>query len=145
MLLRNLLPKEGLCNGTRLVVKAIAPRALHCQIVGGSFYGRLHNIPRITLSTKPNELHYILHRKQFPIRPCFAMTINKSQGQSFRVVRVDLRNECFTHGQFYVAITRTSEVKSLVVMMPGLEGEKKTKNIVFPEVLKGINSTDPTR
>jgi hypothetical protein len=36
-------------------------------------------------------------RLQLPVRLCFAMSINKSQGQSLRVVGVDLKNPCFSH------------------------------------------------
>ena len=82
---------------------------------------------------------YILRRKQFPVRPCFAMTINKSQGQTFTHVGLDLRSKPFSHGQLYVALTRTSLVKNLTVMLPGLQGEGKTVNVSWHEVLKGIN------
>ena len=36
--------------------------------------------------------------RQFPIRVCFGMTLNKSQGQSLDLVEVDLRTSCFSHG-----------------------------------------------
>ncbi|KAF0752189.1 ATP-dependent DNA helicase RRM3-like [Aphis craccivora] len=44
----------------------------------------------------------------FPIRVSFAMTINKSQGQSFKIEGIDLSDDCFIHGQFYVACSRIS-------------------------------------
>jgi ATP-dependent exoDNAse (exonuclease V) alpha subunit len=62
------------------------------------------------------------------------MTINKSQGQSFDVVGVDLRHSVFTHGQFYVAISRVTDVGNLSVLLPE-EGDTKVENIVYPEVL----------
>ena len=47
-------------------------------------------IPRIPLiPTLPFEFR----RLQFPVALCFAMTINKSQGQTFKAVGVDLTNE----------------------------------------------------
>ena len=40
------------------------------------------------------------------------MTINKSQGQSFKVVGLDLETECFAHGQLYVGCSRArKEIK----------------------------------
>ena len=40
---------------------------------------------------------YILSRRQYLICLYFAMTVNKSQGQSLKIVRVDLRTSAFTH------------------------------------------------
>lgn len=139
MCLRNLAASEGLCNGTRMIVTDIKLHILEVMIVGTEFHGQRRHIPRIVFSSQEGELPYILRRKQFPLKPCFAMTINKSQGQTFEIVGGDFRQECFSHGQFYVSVTRTSSVKDFVVMMPGEEGEKKTSNVVWPEVLKGIN------
>ena len=45
-------------------------------------------------------------RRQFPIRPAFAMTINKCQGQTFKIVGIYLDQPIFTHGQLYVAFSR---------------------------------------
>ena len=45
MLLRNLEPNKGLCNGTRLQVKHIGSKTLDCQILGGEHDGRRHFIP----------------------------------------------------------------------------------------------------
>ena len=56
-------------------------------------------LPWIQLSTTEGELPFIRNRKQFPIRLCFTMTINKAQGQSLDFVGVDLRIPVFTHGQ----------------------------------------------
>src|SRR5438045_671850 len=52
-------------------------------------------------------------RKQFPIRVCFAMTINKSQGQSLGRVGIYLNLEVFSHGQLYVSFSRTTDRNKL--------------------------------
>lgn len=70
-------------------------------------------IPRIKLMSNENDLPFTLSRKQFLVKICFAMTINKSQGQSFDKVGLDLRVPVFTHGQFYMAVSRTTSVKGL--------------------------------
>ena len=138
MLLRNIVPQEGLCNGSRMVIISIKQHCLEVCLLGEQFYGQLRTIPRIKLQTNDGDLPYILTRKQFPVRLCFAMTINKSQGQSFKLVGVDLRAAMFSHGQFYVAMSRTSSVAGLHVLLP--EGDDNTtKNEVFPEVLSDIN------
>ncbi len=61
-------------------------------------------IPRIPLIA--SDLEFPFKRLQFPVRVAFAITINKSQGQSIKYCVVDLRSPCFSHGQFYVACSR---------------------------------------
>ena len=47
-----------------------------------------------------------MERRQFPLRLAYAMTYNKSQGQEFDKVLVDIRKQPFTHGHLYVALSR---------------------------------------
>ncbi len=138
MLLRNLCPQEGLCNGTRMVVTGLRSYCIKVRLLGGDFHGEFRTIPRIRLSSSNEGLTFTLTRKQFPVRLCFAMTINKSQGQSFETVGIDLRTPAFSHGQFYVAVSRTSSVASLHVLMTNQE-TRTTSNIIYPEVLETIN------
>ena len=63
------------------------------------------------------------------------MTINKSQGQSFDTVGVDLRIPVFSHGQFYVAMSRVTDIDRLTVLLPEGDRSGKVANIVWPEVL----------
>jgi len=90
ILLWNLYPSEGLCNGTRMIVTHLGQHCIEVQMLGGTFHGRRKLIPRIQLATLEGELPFILTRKQFPIRLSFAMTVNKSQGQTLGVVGLDL-------------------------------------------------------
>jgi ATP-dependent exoDNAse (exonuclease V) alpha subunit len=61
----------------------------------------LHRIPII-----PKDVPIQFKRLQFPIRLAFAMTINKSQGQTMSICGLDLSTPCFSHGQLYVACSR---------------------------------------
>ena len=134
MLLCNLYPKEGLCNGTRMIVTRLGLRCIEVQILGGDFHGQRKLIPRILLSTAEGELPFVLTRKQFPIKLCFAMTVNKSQGQTLGIVGLDLWTTAFTHGQLYVAISRITNVANLAVLH-ATSPPVVTQNIVFPELL----------
>ena len=61
MLLRNLNPKKGLCNGTRLIFHQVHNiYLLECTIVGGENDGRRSLIPRITLKPKEKEYPLVL-------------------------------------------------------------------------------------
>ena len=137
MLLRNINPDRGLCNGTRLKIHRIGQYVLLVSILGAVDESRLELIPRFTLSTLQGQLPFILTRKQFPIKVCFAMTINKSQGQSLKVVGVDLRTPVFTHGHLYVALSRSTSANGLTVLLP--ENKQSTENVVFPELLLSSN------
>ena len=63
------------------------------------------------------------------------MTVNKSQGQSFSTVGVDLRTSAFTHGQLYVALSRVISLSGLTLLFSEQNSSEKTQNVVYPEVL----------
>ncbi|XP_057464238.1 uncharacterized protein LOC130754011 isoform X2 [Actinidia eriantha] len=133
MLLRNIAPNDGLCNGTRLMVVRCASRIIEAQILTGDKRGNLVFIPRISLTPSSSEFPFRMTRRQFPIRLAYAMTINKSQGQSVKYVGIDLRTPVFSHGQLYVALSRCTTFHRISVL-PEQEMDSTT-NIVYPEVL----------
>ena len=58
------------------------------------------------------------HRRQYPLRACYAMTVNKShQGNTLSRVGLDLRSDVFCHGQLYVAVSRTTSSKSILCLV----------------------------
>jgi hypothetical protein len=80
ILLRNLAPSQGLCNGTRLICRALQNKVIEAKIITDSHIGSRVFIPRMTLSPSDSSLPFILERRQFSICVAFSMTINKSQG-----------------------------------------------------------------
>jgi hypothetical protein len=52
-------------------------------------------------------------REQFPLRRAYAVTFNKSQGQTMHKVVLDLRSEVFGHGQLYVGVSRVYDWANL--------------------------------
>ena len=51
MLMRNMDPKNGLCNGTRLLVSQLFPRVIEARIITGTSVGHRVYIPRINFYT----------------------------------------------------------------------------------------------
>jgi hypothetical protein len=141
ILLRNLNPTIGLCNGTRMRVSRCGQRIVEGEILSGKFAGERVLIPRIPLSpTASADLPFDFLRVQFPLRLAFAMTINKSQGQTLNFVGVVIKEPVFAHGQLYVALSRVTSDANLHLVVPddqeALEHGKIT-NIVYPEVFHG--------
>ena len=135
MVLQNLNPGHGVCNGTRGIVTKMRTRVLEVRLLMGDHAGEKVLIPRITLNAAESQIPFEFRRLQFPVRLCFAMTINKSQGQSVKHVGLDLRTPVFTHGQFYVAISRVTSVQNIKAIWNGASELATTKNIVYSEVL----------
>jgi ATP-dependent DNA helicase PIF1 len=79
-------------------------------------------------------------RRQFPIKVCYAMTINKSQGRTLTNVGVYLKKHVFTHGQLYVAISCVKNKQGLNILIENKDGTcgDKTKNIVYHEIFNYI-------
>ena len=116
MLLRNLDALNGLCNGTRLIVKSLMPNLIEATIETGTFAGSVVCIPKIKLfSAETDALEF--QRIQFPIRLAFAMTINKAQGQTLDRAGLYLPKPVFSHGQLYVALSRVRQKESIKILI----------------------------
>lgn len=107
MLLRNLNTRDGLCNGTRLLITEMKPHVLRTRVLTGANVGKEVFIPRIIFQPATSDLPFVLKRQQFPVRLAFAMTIiNKAHGQTLEKVGILLKHNVFSHGQLYVAVSR---------------------------------------
>ena len=135
MVLKNLDAAHGLCNGSRGILTRCSNRVLEVELITGSYAGQKVFIPRTNNIPTEDQIAFKFNRRQFPVRVCFAMTINKSQGQSVKHVGLNLTTSAFTHGQFYVAISRVTSVSNIKMIWVEKEREAKSKNIVYREVL----------
>lgn len=140
MCLRNINPSQGLCNGTRLIVRNLMRSTIEAEIACGDHQGNFVYIPRISLHSEEDtaDLEGKLSRRQFPIQSAFAITISEAQGQTLRNVVVSLLDPVFSHGQLYVALSRVTSLNSLKIVFKKTDNavqSKETTNVVFQEVL----------
>lgn len=133
ILLRNLNPRTGLCNGTRLLILQLHNAFFTAKILTGSHSGQMVMIPRIKLIGAETTMPFSISRIQFPVRLAFAMTINKSQGQTLDKVGLFIPNVVFGHGQLYVAFSRVRCAGNIKVFVA--PNTTQTQNIVYAEML----------
>jgi len=140
MLLRNLDQSEDLCNGSRLVVTRLANHGIGAKIITGSKSGNEVYIPRMSMSPSQSPWPFKLIRRQFPVILSYAMTINKSQGQSLASVGLYLPSPVFSHGQLYVAVSRVQSKSGLKILIHDKEKRPLnfTTNVVFKEVFQNL-------
>ena len=153
IVLRNLSTNQGIVNGTRGIVTYLGKNVIQLKIITGSMEGEEILLPRFEFihdgSEKLNPLRF--RRRQFPIRPAFAMTINKCQGQTFKNIGIYLNEPVFAHGQLYVAFSRVPNFSALRVLINPIAKVQglfdfiprgpthQTYNVVYKEVLDRVN------
>jgi ATP-dependent DNA helicase PIF1 len=151
ILLRNVSPALGLANGTRLVIMHLSRSVIQAKILTGSHVGNVVCIPRINMNTDADDktIPVQIRRRQFPVRPAFAMTINKSQGQAFQEIAIYLPAPVFAHGQLYVALSRVGDPRKITILIthPLLPNQPPalpmTLNVVYTEIFQHVNAPRP--
>ncbi len=143
ILLKNLT--GGLANGTRLIITHLTNVLIRAKVTTGPSKGDQVLIPRLNHTpSNVEKLPFTLQRRQFPVRPAFGMTINKSQGQTFKKIGIYLPKPVFSHGQLYVALSRVGCKDNIRMMVKN--GWKEaignapegiyTDNVVFHDVFR---------
>lgn len=137
MVQRNISPQ--LRNGTRVVILRIQPFCIKAAIITGPHKGVEVLIPRIKFVDNNYEsgFPFVMSRRQFPLRLCWAMTINKAQGQTLSKAWIFLNDQPFGHGQLYVALSRAIAPESICIYTKkrAPNGAALADNVVWPELL----------
>jgi ATP-dependent DNA helicase PIF1 len=139
ILIRNISPSDGLSNGSKLIVDMINTQFLRCHKPGTL---QSVTIPLFDLRYAESKKAQFMRRRQFPVKIAFAMTINKSQGQTLSRVGVSLELGCFAHGQLYVALSRVGDPQQLrIYIQPEHQG--RTINVVNVNVGRRLLPNEP--
>ena len=110
MCLRNI--NEVLRNGTRLRVTRLEEKFIVGTVITeGPHHGKEEIIFMMKLISAPMDFPFQFSKRQLPIRHSYCLTIHKSQCQTFQRVGLHLPddNQCFSHGQLYVALSRVAQ------------------------------------
>ncbi|XP_055337067.1 ATP-dependent DNA helicase pif1-like [Paramacrobiotus metropolitanus] len=91
-IVRNICPEDGLLNNTQVEVVSINKSLVQVKLLDNE---KIFWIPRISFSIELKNKKLRVLRKQFPLRLCYAKTINRSQGATLSKGGLDLRNPVF--------------------------------------------------
>jgi hypothetical protein len=116
MLLRNDKEKRWV-NGTLGLIDSLDGEEITVNIDG-----KIHAVQKETW----NKIQYVLNEEtntldekvvssftQFPLKLAWAITIHKSQGQTYNTVAIDMGFGAFAHGQTYVALSRCKTLEGI--------------------------------
>ena len=133
--------KEKLSKNTRVVIKEIYRYTIKVQTIDSR--AKEFFIPRVRFDVKLRFGGFILVRTQFPLRLAYAMTKNKSQGQSIPFSLNDIRHPPFSHGHLYVSMSRATDVDQVRFFCDESQIEEDAvvvDNVVYPEMMLSTNS-----
>ena len=107
-------------NGSIGIVTDLTKNSIHLKIKD-----KVHKITKDTwekfdyIIKDGQVLHEVVATfTQYPIKLAWAVTIHKSQGQTFEKVIIDLDRGSFVHGQTYVALSRVTSLEGLFLTRP---------------------------
>ncbi len=109
---------DGYVNGTFGIVESVSSSHIKVRT---SREKRLVDVPRVRwnyevyeFNTEKNEIEtkIVGWYEQYPLMPAWAITVHKSQGQTFDNVILNLR-KCFAEGQAYVALSRCRSLEGI--------------------------------
>ena len=104
LLAKNMCSSSGLVKNALFTVEQTRAKSL----VLADSQQRRWTVPRARFIVKLNHEGTIsIAQKQVPVTHAWALTVNKSQGQTCEQTLLDLRSKYFEHGQAYTAVGRT--------------------------------------
>lgn len=121
-------------KGTRVIVVKHSRLVLDVRVVGATGPDQYALIPRLRFYSDPTR-EYPFTRRQFPVRPCFAMSIKRSQGEDLEHIGIDLRARPVLPGYPLMALSSVTDPKRICVLLP------KEANRTVPNPPPGATKT----
>lgn len=121
-------------NGTVGVIEKLSETSVEVRVNGVVHTLEKNTWEEIAYTYEKDEIKakVVSSFEQYPIRLAWALTIHKSQGQTYESVCLDLTRPTFAHGQLYVALSRATSLQGLYLKMP----VKMRDVIVDPKVIE---------
>ena len=118
-------PEKRWVNGSIGKIHSIAEKKIKVFIEGKIYEVRKEKWERIQYkyddSKEEISEEVVGAFKQYPIRLAWAITIHKSQGQTFDKVIIDMSRGAFAAGQLYVAMSRCKTLDGVELIRPILK------------------------
>lgn len=135
MMLKNDSMKRWV-NGTLGIVSGLTATTIEVSIDGITYTvdRASWEVIDYQYNKKDNKIEAIVTGSfiQYPLKPAWAITIHKSQGQTFDRVNIHLGNGAFAHGQTYVALSRCTSLSGIT-----LKTKIRSKDVIVdPKVSK---------
>lgn len=137
---RNLNVKQGAMHNVKVVITHIGANVIKARTLGEHSHELL--LPRITFRVLL-RCGSTLTRRQFPLRPAYAFTYHKAQGQTLDKACLDCRTDFFAHGQLYVGLSRVRNASDMVILTDedheNEQGRPRVRNIVYKPFIAAIS------
>ena len=133
-------------------------RSIVVRIVSRRYNGQLETLPMVWCdSSGDNEILLVLRRWQYPVKHAWAITLNKSQGQTIgEGLGIYLPAPVFSHEQLYVSMSRATSFAGARVLVSGNDSDNLrcrntdgncahyTLNIIDKDLLASASTAEVT-
>jgi hypothetical protein len=119
-------------NGDIGVITKLLPFSIEVKCKGSTFVVKKQKWDKIKYKYVPSEIEgqkgsvqktIVGSFEQFPLRLAWAITVHKSQGQTYNKVIIDMHTGSFTSGQTYVALSRCKSLEGIKLQRPIKESD----------------------